>query len=163
MDFKQVGVIGGGTMGSGIVEVLARGGYSVVGVDVDEAGLARAKAHLDASTARAFSRGKLSQLERGSLLARGTLSPDPGALAEADLVIEAVTEDLDLKRRVFTDLDRITKPDAVLATNTSSLSVTEISVATLHPRRVVGLHFFNPAPVLGFVEVVRTLVTDAEV
>jgi 3-hydroxybutyryl-CoA dehydrogenase len=163
MDFKQVGVIGVGTMGSGIVEVLARSGYSVVGVDVDEAGLARARTNLEASTARAVTRGKLSETERESLLSRVTLAADPGALAEVDLVIEAITEDLDLKRRVFADLDRITKPEAVLATNTSSLSVTEISVATMHPRRVVGLHFFNPAPVLGFVEVVRTLVTDAEV
>ncbi|MGQ0464040.1 MAG: 3-hydroxyacyl-CoA dehydrogenase family protein [Sporichthyaceae bacterium] len=163
MQFSQVGVIGVGTMGSGIVEVLIRNGFEVIGVDVDDAAIARGRALLETSTARAVTRGKMTDDERAAMLGRVALHTDPNALAGCDLVIEAVTEDLDLKRAVFADLDKITGPNAVLATNTSSLSVTEISVATGNPRRVVGLHFFNPAPVVGFVEVVRTLVTDADV
>jgi 3-hydroxybutyryl-CoA dehydrogenase len=163
MEFKQVGVIGVGVMGSGIVEVFARNGLTVIGVEVDEAGVARARALLEASTTRAVEGGKLTAEDRAALLGRVSLSHDPAALAGLDLIVEAVTEDLDVKRAVFTQLDAIARPDAILATNTSSLSVTELSVATAHPSRVVGLHFFNPAPVIGFVEVVRTLVTDNEV
>ncbi len=162
-EFVRAGVVGLGTMGSGVAEVLARNGLTVVGVDVDEAGLARGRAHLDASTARAVARNKMTEQERTALLSRITTTTDLSALADADLVIEAVPEDLDVKRAVFAELDRITRPEAILATNTSSLSVTEISVATANPRRVVGVHFFNPAPVLEFVEVIRTVVTDAEV
>jgi 3-hydroxybutyryl-CoA dehydrogenase len=163
MEFKQVGVIGVGVMGSGIVEVFARSGLTVIGVEVDEAAVARARGMLDASTARAVEGGKLTAEDRTALLGRVSLGHDPAALAELDLIVEAVTEDLDVKRAVFAQLDAIARPDAILATNTSSLSVTELSVATAHPSRVVGLHFFNPAPVIGFVEVVRTLVTDSEV
>jgi 3-hydroxybutyryl-CoA dehydrogenase len=163
MEFKQVGVIGVGVMGSGIVEVFARSGLTVIGVEVDEAAVARARGMLEASTARAVEGGKLTAEDRTALLGRVSLGHDPAALAELDLIVEAVTEDLDVKRAVFAQLDAIARPDAILATNTSSLSVTELSVATAHPSRVVGLHFFNPAPVIGFVEVVRTLVTDSEV
>ncbi|MGQ0842906.1 MAG: 3-hydroxyacyl-CoA dehydrogenase family protein [Sporichthyaceae bacterium] len=163
MEFAKVGVIGLGVMGSGIVEVLLRSGFEVTGVDVDDAALIRSRAMVEASMARAVTNGKLEEAARADALGRFNLYAEPNALAGCDLVIEAVTEDLDLKRAVFADLDKITGPGAVLATNTSSLSVTEISVATGNPRRVVGLHFFNPAPIVGFVEVVRTLVTDAEV
>src|SRR3954470_13904675 len=163
MEFKQVGVIGVGVMGSGIVEVFARNGLTVIGVEVDEAGVDRARALLEASTTRAVEGGKLTAEDRTALLGRVSLGHDPAALSGLDLIVEAVTEDLDVKRAVFTRLDAIARPDAILATNTSSLSVTELSVATAHPSRVVGLHFFNPAPVIGFVEVVRTLVTDHEV
>jgi 3-hydroxybutyryl-CoA dehydrogenase len=162
-EFVRAGVVGLGTMGSGVAEVLARNGLTVVGVDVDEAGLARGRAHLDASTARAVARNKMTEGERTALLSRITTTTDLAAVADADLIIEAVPEDLDLKRFIFSELDRVTRPEAILATNTSSLSVTEISVATANPRRVVGLHFFNPAPVLEFVEVIRTVVTDSEV
>jgi 3-hydroxybutyryl-CoA dehydrogenase len=162
-EFGTVGVIGVGIMGSGIVEVLARNGLSVVAVEKDAAGVSRARSLLETSTARAVTRGKLEEAAREALLARVSLGSDPAALADVDLVIEAVTEDLDVKRSVFTALDGIVRPETVLATNTSSLSVTELSVATANPRRVVGLHFFNPAPVIGFVEVVRTLVTDGAV
>jgi len=163
MEFRQVGVIGVGVMGSGIVEVFARNGLTVIGVEVDEAGVDRARALLEASTARAVEGGKLTAEDRTALLGRVSLGHDATALAGVDLIVEAVTEDLDLKRAVFAELDAIVGADAILATNTSSLSVTELSVATANPSRVVGLHFFNPAPVIGFVEVVRTLVTDNEV
>jgi 3-hydroxybutyryl-CoA dehydrogenase len=162
-EFSKVGVIGLGTMGSGIVEVLARNGLEVVAVEVDDEGVAAGRAHLEQSTGRAVRRGKLSEADQQALLGRISFSTTLDDLADADLVVEAVPEHLDLKREIFGKLDSIVRPDAVLATNTSSLSVTEISVATHNPRRVVGMHFFNPAPVLGFVEVIRTVVTEDEV
>ena len=162
-EFATAGVIGLGTMGSGIAEVLARTGITVVGVEKDEAAAARAQARLEQSTARAVADGKLSEDERTALLGRITIGTDLAVVADADLVVEAVWEDLDLKRSIFSELDRITREDAVLATNTSSLSVTELSVATARPRRVLGVHFFNPAPVQQLVEVVRTVVTDPSV
>jgi 3-hydroxybutyryl-CoA dehydrogenase len=162
-EFQNVGVIGLGTMGAGIAEVFARNGLSVLGIEVDEAAVAAGRGHLENSTARAVARGKLSVEENQALLGRVTYSTDLNALADADLVIEAVPEQLDLKRQIFTQLDKICKPDAVLATNTSSLSVTEIAVATGRPGKVVGLHFFNPAPVMKLVEVVRSVVTEQDV
>ncbi|WP_299051485.1 3-hydroxyacyl-CoA dehydrogenase family protein [uncultured Nocardioides sp.] len=158
-----VGVVGLGTMGAGIAEVFARHGYSVVGVEVDDAAADRGQGHLDHSTSRAVARGKLSEEDAAALLGRVRITTDLADLADATLVVEAIGESLDLKRRIFSRLDEIVGPDAVLATNTSSLSVTEISAATSHPGRVVGMHFFNPAPVQKFVEVVRTVVTDPRV
>jgi 3-hydroxybutyryl-CoA dehydrogenase len=162
-EFQQVGVIGLGTMGAGIAEVFARNGLSVVGIEVDEAAVAAGRGHLENSTARAVARGKLSDAEHQALLGRVTYSTDLEALADADLVVEAVPEHLELKRQIFTQLDKICKAEAVLATNTSSLSVTEIAVATGRPGKVVGLHFFNPAPVMKLVEVVRSVVTEQDV
>jgi 3-hydroxybutyryl-CoA dehydrogenase len=162
-EFQQVGVIGLGTMGAGIAEVFARNGLSVLGVEVDEAALAAGRGHLENSTARAVARGKLSDEEQQALLGRVTYSTDLDALAGADLVVEAVPEHLELKRQIFTQLDKICKPEAILATNTSSLSVTEIAVATGRPGKVVGLHFFNPAPVMKLVEVIRSVVTEQDV
>jgi 3-hydroxybutyryl-CoA dehydrogenase len=162
-EFQQVGVIGLGTMGAGIAEVLARSGLEVCAIEVDEAALERGRAHLEHSTARAVSGGKLTEEEREGLLARVSYGTELDALAGADLVIEAVPEHLDLKSQLFTQLDKVCKPEAILATNTSSLSVTEIAVATGRPGKVVGLHFFNPAPVMKLVEVVRTVVTEQEV
>ncbi|MDT4964015.1 MAG: 3-hydroxybutyryl-CoA dehydrogenase [Pseudonocardiales bacterium] len=162
-EFQQVGVIGLGTMGAGIAEVFARNGLSVLGVEVDEAAVAAGRGHLENSTARAVARGKLSDEEQQALLGRVTYSTDLDALAGADLVVEAVPEHLELKRQIFTQLDKICKPEAILATNTSSLSVTEIAVATGRPGKVVGLHFFNPAPVMKLVEVIRSVVTEQDV
>jgi 3-hydroxybutyryl-CoA dehydrogenase len=159
-DFASVGVIGLGTMGAGIVEVVARTGLDVVAVEVDQAGTARGREALEHSTARAVERGKLTPDESAALHARVRYATSLDAVAGCGLVVEAVPEHLDLKQDIFAALDRIVGPEAVLATNTSSLSVTEIAVATANPRRVVGLHFFNPAPVLSFVEVIRTVVTD---
>jgi len=159
-DFATVGVIGLGTMGAGIVEVFARNGLDVVAVEASMEALERGKRVLRHSTDRALSRGKLTEQEQTELHDRVRFTSDLADLAECDLVVEAVPEHLDLKRDIFAKLDLIVKPDAILATNTSSLSVTEISVATQNPRRFVGMHFFNPAPVLKFVEVIRTVVTD---
>jgi 3-hydroxybutyryl-CoA dehydrogenase len=162
-DFATVGVIGLGTMGAGIVEVFARNGLDVVAVEASPEALERGKGVLRHSTNRALSRGKLTEQQQTELHERVRFTSDLGDLAECDLVVEAVPEHLDLKREIFAKLDLIVKPDAILATNTSSLSVTEISVATQNPRRFVGMHFFNPAPVLKFVEVIRTVVTEDDV
>ncbi|NUT45860.1 MAG: 3-hydroxyacyl-CoA dehydrogenase family protein [Saccharothrix sp.] len=161
--FNAVGVVGLGTMGAGIAEVLARTGVTVVAVDVDEEGLARGRGHLDHSTARAVAGGKLSAAERDAVLGRISHATSLDALAGVDLVIEAVPERMELKAAVFAELDRICGPDVVFASNTSSLSITEIGVHTGRPGKVVGLHFFNPAPVLKLVEVIRTVVTEPDV
>jgi 3-hydroxybutyryl-CoA dehydrogenase len=160
---NRVGVVGLGTMGAGIAEVFARGGLDVVAVEVSAEALERGRATLTGSTDRAVARGRLSAEGRDELLARIDLSVGLSALAGVDLVVEAVPERLDLKRPLFAELDRVCRAEAVLATNTSSLSVTEIAVASGRPERVLGMHFFNPAPVMRLVEVVRTVVTDESV
>ena len=162
-DFKTVGVVGLGTMGAGIAEVLARNGIAVFGVELDPAALDRGRAHLANSTGRAVARGKLSAEDAEALNSRVTFTTELADLAEVELVIEAIPERLEFKRGLFQRLDAICRPDAVFATNTSSLSVTEICVATSSPGRVVGVHFFNPAPVMRLVEIVRTVVTEPEV
>ncbi|MBR7829553.1 3-hydroxyacyl-CoA dehydrogenase family protein [Actinospica sp. MGRD01-02] len=162
-DFNTVGVVGLGTMGAGIAEVLARNGIRVYGVEQNAAALNRGRAHVAHSTRRAVAKGKLSAEDAAALLDRITFTTELGDLAAADLVIEAIPERLELKRGLFQRLDAICGADTVFATNTSSLSVTEISVATSRPGRVVGIHFFNPAPVMKFVEIVRTVVTEPEV
>ncbi|WP_328992243.1 3-hydroxybutyryl-CoA dehydrogenase [Kribbella sp. NBC_01245] len=162
-EIRTVGVVGLGTMGAGIAEVFARNGVTVVGVERDEAAVARGRGHIEHSTDRAVKRGKLAVEEQQALFDRVTFATSMEALADCDLVIEAVVEQLELKREIFAALDKVVREDAILATNTSSLSVTEISVATQRPRRVVGMHFFNPAPVQEFVEVIKTVVTEPDV
>jgi 3-hydroxybutyryl-CoA dehydrogenase len=159
-EFRAVAVVGLGTMGAGLAEVFARAGLQVVAIEADPAALDRGLAILDASLARAVSRGRLDASEQAAI--RGRVRP-AGGFAEAagvDLAIEAVPEQLATKRQVFAELDRACRPDAILATNTSSLSVTAIAAATRHPGRVVGMHFFNPAPVMRLVEVVTTVLAD---
>jgi 3-hydroxybutyryl-CoA dehydrogenase len=162
-DVSSVGVVGLGTMGAGIAETFARRGLRVVAVEVSDAALERGRTVLVGSTDRAVAKGKLTGAERDALLGRVEFAAGLAALGEVDLVVEAVPERLELKRQIFTELDRICRPAAILATNTSSLSVTEIAAATGRPGRVVGMHFFNPAPVMRFVEVIRTVVTAGEV
>jgi 3-hydroxybutyryl-CoA dehydrogenase len=163
MAISTVGVIGLGTMGAGIAEVIARNGYTVVAIESSTATLEHGRGSLESSTARAVSRGKLTEDERAALLSRITFTTDYPALAEADLVIEAVSESLELKKEIFGKVDDIAPAHAILASNTSSLSVTDIAVATKRPANVVGIHFFNPAPVQAFVEIVRTVVTSQDV
>ncbi len=162
-EFTTVGVVGLGTMGAGIAEVFARNGLSVVGVEKDDHALERGRQHVRHSTDRAVRRSKLGEDEQQALLDRIRFTTALADVKDCDLVVEAVVEHLDLKREVFQSLDGIVGAHAVLATNTSSLSVTEIASATQQPNRVIGLHFFNPAPVMQFVEVVRTVVTEDEV
>lgn len=163
MEMTTVGVVGLGTMGAGIAEVCARHGYGVVAVDMDDASLDHGRESIGGSTQRAVKRGKLTEEERGAILDRITFTTSLDDLSAVDLVVEAIPEDLDLKRDLFGRLDQIAPPHAILASNTSSLSVTEIAVATGRPAQVAGLHFFNPAPVQAFVEIVRTVVTSQEV
>ena len=162
-DFQRIGVIGLGTMGAGIAEVFARNGFEVTGVEINEEHLERGRQHLEHSTSRAVSRGKLTEAEQAELMARITFTTSLKDLSDADFVVEAVVESIEIKKSVFRQLDEVVSPEAILATNTSSLSVTEISTANSRPGRVVGVHFFNPAPVQNLVEVIRTVVTEPAV
>jgi 3-hydroxybutyryl-CoA dehydrogenase len=162
-DFKTIGVIGLGTMGAGITEVFARNGYAVVGVEIDDEAVNRGRQHLESSTSRAVARGKLSEEDQTALLDRVTFATSLEELKDADLVVEAVVESVEIKKQIFKQLDAIVSDETILATNTSSLSVTEISTANASPGRVIGVHFFNPAPVQGFVEIVQTVVTEPSV
>jgi 3-hydroxybutyryl-CoA dehydrogenase len=160
MEIREVAVVGLGTMGAGIAEVFARAGFGVVAIEVDTEALGRGLGILEASLARAASRGKLSEDEQAEI--RGRIRP-AAALSDAarvDLAIEVVPERMEIKRQIFAELDRVCSPEAILATNTSSLSVTAIAAASKYPGRVIGLHFFNPAPVMRLVEVVSTVLTD---
>ena len=158
----KVGIVGLGTMGAGIAQIAVTAGHETVGREVSEELAERGRSTIEHFLGRAVEKGKLDAAERNAALGRLTLATDLADLADCDLVIEAVLEELELKRDVFAELDRITRPEAVLATNTSALSVTEIAEATEHPERVVGMHFFNPAPVLPLVEIVRTATSSDE-
>jgi len=162
-DFSSIGVIGLGTMGAGIAEVFARNGYHVVGVELTDETLERGREHVRHSTDRAVKRGKLSEADQKQLVGRIDFTTNLSDVKDCDLVVEAVIEHLDIKQDLFRELDKIVGLETVLATNTSSLSVTEISTATAHPSRVIGVHFFNPAPVQNLVEIVRTVVTEPDV
>jgi 3-hydroxybutyryl-CoA dehydrogenase len=162
-ELSEVGVVGLGTMGAGIAEVLARAGLQVTAVDISDAAVARGREHVEQSTGKAVSRGKLDPAERDAILERIRFATSLEELASAELVVEAVPERLELKAEVFAALDKVCPPDTILATNTSSLSVTELSVTTGRPGKVIGMHFFNPAPVMKLVEVVRTVVTEPSV
>ncbi|MDQ3165287.1 MAG: 3-hydroxybutyryl-CoA dehydrogenase [Actinomycetota bacterium] len=162
-DVATVGVIGLGTMGAGIAEVFARNGFRVVGVERADEQLERGREHIQHSTDRAVSRGKLTEDEQAAIFGAITLTTTMSDVKVCDLVVEAVVEQVALKRAVFAELDGLVSPDTILATNTSSLSVTEISAGTSAPDRVIGMHFFNPAPIQEFVEVIRTVVTAPDV
>ena len=158
-----VGVVGTGLMASGIAEVAAKAGCEVILRGRSEAAIKRSKGAVEKSLSKAVSKEKLTQEAADEILGRVTTSLEFSDLAECDLVIEAVAEELPLKIEMFRDLDHSTKPDAILATTTSSLSVVDLAAATERPDRVLGLHFFNPAPIMKLVEVVRTVATSPEV
>lgn len=160
MNITTVGVVGAGLMGSGIAEQAARSGYRVIVREVDETALAAGRTRIDRSMARALERGKMTELERDEVLDRLTGTTNLADMAECDLVIEAIVENLDMKRAVFRELDMITRPAAILASNTSSVSVTALAAVTGRPDRVAGAHFFNPVPVMKLVELVRALQTS---
>lgn len=159
---SKAGVIGCGVMGSGIVEVLARSGISVTVVEVDDAALERGLDLIRRSTRRGVDRGKLTEGERDELLLRVEGATHLRGLADADLVIEAASENSEVKLELFHRLDDVTRPEIVLATNTSSLPIVEIADSTSRPDKVVGMHFFNPPPIMKLVEVVRGLTTSDE-
>ncbi|WP_326653651.1 3-hydroxyacyl-CoA dehydrogenase family protein [Streptomyces sp. NBC_01750] len=155
-----IAVVGLGTMGTGIAEVLARAGREVIGIDISDAAASHAVTALEASTARAVERERSTEEERRNTLARFRTFSDLQAAAEADLVIEVVPESYEAKHQVFRALDGIVRPDAILATGTNALSVTRLAADSQHPERVLGLHFFNPAPAMKLVEVVSSVLTS---
>ncbi|MEU9618972.1 3-hydroxybutyryl-CoA dehydrogenase [Streptomyces sp. NPDC048155] len=157
---STIAVVGLGTMGTGIAEVLARAGHEVIGIDIDDAAARQAVAALEAATARAVRRGRITEGERNDALARFRTFHDLRAAAEAELVIEVVPESYEIKQQVFRDLDAIVSPTAILATGTNALSVTRLAAESLRPERVLGLHFFNPAPAMKLVEVVSSVLTS---
>jgi 3-hydroxybutyryl-CoA dehydrogenase len=162
MAIRKVGVLGCGLMGSGIAEVAARAGFDTVVREVEQTFLDKGLERIRGSLGRAVDKGKLAAADRDATLSRlqGTTALDP--LADCDLVVEAIVENLDEKRRTFEALDRAVQPQAIFASNTSSLTITQIAMATKRPDRLVGLHFFNPVPVMKLVEVVRTILTSDE-
>ena len=160
MPVRIMGVVGAGTMGSGIAQVICSAGYDVILADVSEAAAARGVATVAANLGRLVEKQKLSPEERDAALRR--IAPASGyvALRSADLVLEAVTEDADVKTKVLREIDAIARPDAIVATNTSSISITRLASVVSHPERFIGLHFFNPVPAMALVEVVRGLQTS---
>ncbi|MFP1625149.1 3-hydroxyacyl-CoA dehydrogenase family protein [Streptomyces sp. 5K101] len=157
-----IAVVGLGTMGTGIAEVLARAGREVIGIDVSEAAARQAVAALEASTARAVERERITEEERRNTLARFRTFSDLQAAADADLVIEVVPESYEAKQHVFRELDAVVRPDTVLATGTNALSVTRLAAESQRPERVLGLHFFNPAPAMKLVEIVSSVLTSPQ-
>ncbi|MEM8960536.1 MAG: 3-hydroxybutyryl-CoA dehydrogenase [Acidobacteriota bacterium] len=157
---KKVGVLGCGLMGSGIAEVCARAGYQTVVREVTDELLEKGMGRLRKSLDRAVDKGKLAADERDATMERLSGSIDLDGLAKCDLIIEAIIENVDAKKKTFRALDEVVGPDAIFASNTSSLTLTQIATATERPDKFVGLHFFNPVPVMKLVEVVRTIVTS---
>jgi 3-hydroxybutyryl-CoA dehydrogenase len=160
VEISRVGVVGLGTMGSGIAQVCLQAGLEVIGREVEPELGEAARDRIDHYLSRGVEKERLTADEKDAALGRLCLVTDMAELSSSQLVIEAVFEDADVKRETFAELDRVVALDAILATNTSALSVTQIAEATEHPERVVGMHFFNPAPVLPLVEVIRTTHTS---
>ena len=156
-DINTVGIVGSGIMGSGLVEVTARAGFEVIVRSRSKQGAEAVVAGVTGNLDRQVAKGKLDEAARDAAIARITATDHLGRLADCDLVIESVVEDLPTKRELFAELEQIVKPDGILATNTSTLPVVEMAVATQRPDRVCGIHFFNPAPLMKLVEVVRPL------
>lgn len=162
MSIQRVGVLGAGQMGAGIAQVAAMSGYDVVMTDISEAQLERAKAGIEKSLTKLVAKERLSSADKDAALTRLTLSSDMSAHAGADIVIEAVTEHEPLKRELLAQLDAVLGEDAILASNTSSISITRLAAATSRPERFIGMHFMNPVPIMKLVEVIRGLeTTDA--
>ena len=162
-EIEKVGVVGLGTMGAGIAQVCIEAGFETIGREVSAELAEQAKEGIEHFITRKVEKGQLPQEARDAAVGRLDLTTDLTALAECDLVVEAAFEDLAVKHELFAELDRITRPDAILASNTSALSVTEIAAACERPERVVGMHFFNPAPLMKLVEIVRAERTSDEV
>ncbi|MGA8214503.1 MAG: 3-hydroxybutyryl-CoA dehydrogenase [Candidatus Sulfotelmatobacter sp.] len=162
MDIKRVGVIGAGTMGNGIAHVFVRGGYSVVLCDVEQRFLERGLATITKNLEREVAKNKITAEDKASALERIEPVTDRARLAECDFIVEAATEKLEIKAEIFRDLDRLARPDVILASNTSSISITKLGALTTRPDKVIGMHFFNPVPVMKLVEVIRGLATSPE-
>lgn len=162
MEIKKIGVIGAGTMGNGIAQVAAQIGCEVIMRDVEERFVQNGLKNIDRFLSKGVEKGKMTEDQKGAILGRIQGTTNMADLADVDFVIEAVIENMDLKRSVFKELDGICRAEVVLATNTSSMSITEIAVATQRPEKVVGMHFFNPVPLMRLVEVIRGFHTNDE-
>jgi 3-hydroxybutyryl-CoA dehydrogenase len=160
MAIEKVGVIGAGTMGNGIAHVFARTGFNVVLCDVEQRFLDRGLQTIGKNLDREVSKSKITEADKSATLARIASTVDRAQLAPCDLVVEAATEKFEIKSEIFRDLDRIMKPEVILASNTSSISITKIAALTKRPDKVIGMHFFNPVPVMKLVEVIRGLATS---
>ena len=161
-DVRTVGIIGCGLMGSGIAETVARAGQTVVFLEASDELVERGRNRIETSTLRAVERGRLETAERDTLLGRISGTTDVQELADVDLVIEAATEDHDTKVGMFRRLDEVTKPEVILASNTSSIPIADLGAATSRPEKVLGMHFFNPVPVMGLIELVRAITTSED-
>ncbi|HEV3306054.1 MAG TPA: 3-hydroxybutyryl-CoA dehydrogenase [Candidatus Sulfotelmatobacter sp.] len=162
MTIARVGVIGAGTMGNGIAHVFARGGYDVVLCDVEQRFLDRGLETITKNLHREMAKGKISADDKAAALGRIHPVTDREKLADCDFVIEAATEKFEIKAEIFRELDRVTRPETILASNTSSISITRLAAVTKRPEKIIGMHFFNPVPVMKLVEVIRGLATSQE-
>jgi 3-hydroxybutyryl-CoA dehydrogenase len=162
MDFRKIGVVGAGAMGNGISQAFAQAGFEVALTDVAQAQLDRALATVAGSFDRLVKKEKMTAADKTAALARIRPSTELAAVKDCDLVIEAATENLDLKLKIFRQLDALAAPGAVIASNTSSISITRLAAATKRPDKVIGMHFFNPVPVMALVELIRGLQTSDE-
>jgi len=162
MQIKRVGVVGAGTMGNGVAHVFARSGYAVTLCDLEQRFLDRALDTIAKNLARDTSKGKITVEQEKAALERISPVIDRASLAESDLIVEAATEKFEIKADIFRDLDRIARPEIILASNTSSISITKLAAITKRPAQVIGMHFFNPVPVMKLVEVIRGLATSQQ-
>jgi len=162
MSIQRVGVVGAGTMGNGIAHVFARSGYSVVLCDVEQRFLERGLATITKNLEREVTKNKISAEDKASALQRIEPVTERAKLADCDFIVEAATEKFEIKTEIFRDLDRVTRPEVILASNTSSISITKLAAITKRPEKVIGMHFFNPVPVMKLVEVIRGLATSQE-
>ena len=162
MDVTRMGVIGAGTMGNGIAHIFAGAGYSVVLCDVEQRFLNRGLETIIKNLDREVAKDKISADDKESALRRIDPVTDRARLADCDFIVEAATEKFEIKTEIFRDLDRVARPDVILASNTSSISITKLAALTKRPEKVIGMHFFNPVPVMKLVEVIRGLATSAE-
>ncbi len=162
MDVKTIGVVGIGSMGQGIAQVAAQAGFTVVVRDLDDKILAKGLGNIDKFLSKSVEKGKMTADQKGALLGRIKVTTKVAELADVDFIIEAGFEAMDVKKKIFAELDDVTRREIVLGTNTSSLSITEIATATKRPEKVVGMHFFNPVPLMRLVEVVRGQLTSSD-
>jgi len=162
MDIQRVGIVGAGTMGNGIAHVFARSGYKVVLCDVEQRFLDRALDTITKNLEREAAKNRISSEAKSIALSSIRPVTDRSQLSECDFVIEAATEKFEIKTEIFRDLDRLTRPGIILASNTSSISITKLAAQTKRPQKIIGMHFFNPAPVMKLVEVIRGLATSQE-
>src|SRR5258706_875274 len=162
MEIRRIGVIGAGTMGNGIAQVFARSGYSVVLCDVEQRFLERGLTTITKNLEREVAKNKITAEDKASALKKIEAVTDRAKLADCDFIVEAATEKFEIKTEIFRDLDRLARPEVILASNTSSISITKLGALTKRPDKVIGMHFFNPVPVMKLVEVIRGLATAQE-